>query len=131
MNPADARDPVLDTARVLGLVHRHLASAKAVTGVDESGGEARTYAIDDQFILKTQRPHRVRARTSLEKEVFHLHRIADREPDLSVPRVVGYGREGDTEYILMSRMPGLAMRHVRMGERARADVLRELGAVLR
>ena len=127
---ADPRDPVLEFSVVLDLARRHYQSAAAVTGVDESGGEARTYAIDEQFIFKTQRPHRVRPRTSLEKEVFHLQGLAERAPDVSVPRVLGYGCEGDLEYILMTRMPGVAMRHLSIDAESRANVLRELGAAL-
>jgi aminoglycoside phosphotransferase (APT) family kinase protein len=124
-------DPVLDSEVILDAARRHLPSAKAVTGVDESGGEARTYAIDEQFIFKTQRPHRVRPRTSLEKEVFHLQQLANHAPDVSVPRVLGYGREGDLEYILMTRMPGVPMRDVSIAGDARIQLLRELGASLR
>lgn len=40
-----APDPVLDDELVLSLVRRHVPEAVAVTGVDESGGEARTYTI--------------------------------------------------------------------------------------
>src|ERR671938_529371 len=106
----DPRDPVLDASVVLGLARRHLPSASAVTSVDETGGEARAYAIDQDYIFKTQRPHRVRPRTSLEKEAFHLDQLASRAPEISVPRVLGYGREGGVEYLLMTGMPGVAMR---------------------
>ena len=128
---AHPRDPVLDAMLVLELARRHHPSAKAVTGIDESGGEARTYAIDEQFIFKTQRPHRVRPRTSLEKEVFHLEQLANRAPDVSVPRVLGYGRDGDLEYILMTRMPGMAMRQLSIEGEARLELLRQLGGSLR
>jgi hygromycin-B 7''-O-kinase len=124
-------DPVLDSEVVLDLTRRHLPSAENVSGVDESGGEARAYTIDEQFIFKTQRPHRVRPRTSLEKEAFHLQQLANRAAEVSVPRVLGYGREGDLEYILMTRMPGVAMRHVNVAGGARVELLRELGASLR
>ena len=128
---AHPRDPVLDAAIVLNFARRHLPSAQAVTSVDESGGEARTYGIDEQFIFKTQRPHRVRPRTSLEKEVFHLRQLAERVPEVSVPRVLGYGRQGDLEYIVMTRMPGVAMRTVNIEGEARTELLRELGGSLR
>lgn len=72
----DAADPVLDAANVLAIVRRHAPNAVAVTAVDESGGEARTYAIDDDLILKVQRPQQVRARTSLAKERFFLDQLA-------------------------------------------------------
>jgi aminoglycoside phosphotransferase (APT) family kinase protein len=131
LTAADPRDPVLDASTVLNLSRRHLPSATAVTDIDESGGEARTYAIDETFIFKTQRPHRVRPRTSLEKEVFHLQQLASRAPEVSVPRVLGYGHDGDLEYILMTRMPGVAMRQVTLDADARLGLLRELGASLR
>jgi hygromycin-B 7''-O-kinase len=127
---ADPRDPVLDASMVLMLARQHLASANAVTGVDESGGEARTYAIDEGLIFKTQRPHRVRPRTSLEKEFFHLQQLATHAPGVSVPRVLGYGRDGDVEYILMTRMPGVPMRELTIPGDARSALLRELGASL-
>ncbi|HZU77457.1 MAG TPA: aminoglycoside phosphotransferase family protein, partial [Dehalococcoidia bacterium] len=65
----EAPDPVLDDAIVLALVRRHAPRAAGVTEVDESGGEARAYVVDGDIILKTQRPHRLRPRTSLAKEV--------------------------------------------------------------
>jgi hygromycin-B 7''-O-kinase len=127
----DLRDPVLDDSLVLRLARQHLPSAQAVTAVDESGGEARAYFIDETYVFKAQRPHRIRPRTSLEKETFHLKELAARTPHVSVPRVLGYGRATDLEYILMTRMPGVAMRRTDMGGTARADVLRALGGTLR
>ncbi|HUG21763.1 hypothetical protein [Piscinibacter sp.] len=44
-----------DAATVLAIVQRHAPNAVAVTAVEESGGEARTYAIDGDVILKVQR----------------------------------------------------------------------------
>lgn len=126
-----APDPVLDEELVLSLVRRHAPGAWAVTGVDESGGEARTYAIDESLILKVQRPQQLRPRTSLEKEVFFLRQL-EHIPEVSVPRVIGYGREGQyVEYNLQTRMPGTAMRHVPLDDGARAAVLTELGKALR
>jgi hypothetical protein len=63
-----AADPVLEERTVLDLVRRHGVRCSALTGVDETGGEARVYVLDDQLMLKVQRPHRLRPRTSLEKE---------------------------------------------------------------
>lgn len=127
----DAADPVLDDEPILSLVRRHMPDARAVTGVDESGGEARTYAIDDDMILKVPRPQQLRPRTSLEKEVFFLHQL-EGVPGVSVPRILGYGREGRyIEYNLQSRMPGQPMRHVSLDDGARAEVLTELGRTLR
>lgn len=129
-------DPVLPDEVVLALARRHAPEVRTVIGVDETGGEARTYAIDDALILKTQRPYQLRPRTSLEKEVFFLNQIASHASDLSVPRVVGYGR-ADTadgtavEYTLMTRMPGVAMRQATLGDAARQNVLLRLGTVLR
>jgi hygromycin-B 7''-O-kinase len=136
----DAADPVLPNEVVLTLARRHLPDVRAVSGVDESGGEARTYVIDDTLILKTQRPQQLRPRTSLAKEVFFLNQLATGAPDLNVPRVLGYGRERTSvgtsdgvmvEYTLMTRMPGVAMRHARLDDDTRRAVLLQLGAVLR
>lgn len=128
----DAPDPVLTDDLVLSLARRHVPEARAITGVDESGGEARTYAIDDAIILKTQRPQQLRPRTSLEKEVFFLGQLAAVAPEVSVPRVLGYGRnDSPVEYTVMTRMPGVAMRHASLDEGARRAVLARLGATLR
>lgn len=136
----DAFDPILPDEVVLTLARRHEPDARTVSGIDESGGEARTYLIDDRMILKTQRPQQLRPRTSLEKEVFFLQQLAAATPDLSVPRVLGYGRErtpDDTldgtliEYTLMTRMPGVAMRRMNLDAGARRAVLLQLGTVLR
>lgn len=127
----DAPDPVLAEAVVLSLVRRHVPTAQALRGVDESGGEARTYAIDENLILKVQRPQQLRPRTSLEKEVFFLRQL-EAVPDISVPRVLGYGHESNLlEYTVMTRMPGVAMQHVTLAEDERADVLEHLGRTLR
>jgi len=128
----DAPDPVLDNELVLSLVKRHVPETRAVTDVDESGGEARTYTIDDTVILKVQRPQQLRPRTSLEKEVFFLQLLEQQSPNTSVPRVLGYGREGTLiEYTVLTRMPGKAMRHVSLDEETRTQVLVELGKTLR
>jgi hygromycin-B 7''-O-kinase len=126
----DAPDPVLGDDVVLALVRRHMPSAQAVTGVDESGGEARTYTIDDDLIFKTQRPHRLRPRTSLAKEAVFLRHLAAFPPIL-VPRVLGYGREESVEYLCMTRMPGASVTRQIIAGAARAGVLRALGQTLR
>jgi hygromycin-B 7''-O-kinase len=126
----DAPDPVLDAATVLALARRHAPDAQAVREVDESGGEARTYAVDDDLIVKTQRPHRLRERTSQAKEVFFLGQLA-RFPDIPVPRVLGYGQEGSIEYTCLTRMPGIAVRRATLVGTARRVLLRNLGRVLR
>jgi hygromycin-B 7''-O-kinase len=128
----DAPDPVLDNDLVLSLARRHVPHAEAVTAIDESGGEARSYAIDDDLIFKTQRPQQLRPRTSLEKEVFFLNQIAKTLPDLSVPRVLGYGREGKyIEYTVMTRMKGVALRNAKLDGVQRQAVMHELGRTLR
>jgi hygromycin-B 7''-O-kinase len=132
----DAPDPVLPGDVVLRLARLHAPQVQAVTGVDETGGEARTYTIDGTLILKTQRPQQLRPRTSLEKEVFFLNQLSTAASDLSVPRVLGYGREPAAdgamiEYTLMTRMPGIAMRRTEMDATARQGILRNVGVVLR
>jgi aminoglycoside phosphotransferase (APT) family kinase protein len=134
----EAPDPVLSEEVVLSLVRRHVPQGRAVTAVDESGGEARTYTIDDELIVKTQRPQQLRPTTSLEKEIFFLNQIATHAPDLHVPRVLGHGFHHDPtgdgvqiEYTVMTRMPGTAMRHVSLDDTARRGVLRQVGTTLR
>lgn len=127
----DAPDPILEPELVLSLVRRHVSNVQAVTGVDESGGEARTYAIDEHLIFKVQRPQQLRPRTSLAKEVFFLQQLAA-FPAIPVPRVLGYGRESALlEYMVMTRMPGVAMRHVSLTEGEYTTALFQLGATLR
>lgn len=126
----DAPDPVLADARVLELARRHAGSARTVTFVDESGGEARAYLCDDDLVLKTQRPHQLRPRTSLEKEAFILGQLAAQD-DLPIPRVLGYGREDDAEYLLMTRIPGVPLESTSLSGSARVAVLHDLGATLR
>jgi aminoglycoside phosphotransferase (APT) family kinase protein len=125
----DAPDPVLTDAMVLSLVQQHASNAHAVIGVDESGGEARTYLVDDGLILKTQRPHRRRPRTSLKKEATFLRHLAAL-PGLPVPCVLGYGHADDIEYLCMTRMPGDAVIRQAITGPARARVLHTLGQVL-
>jgi Ser/Thr protein kinase RdoA (MazF antagonist) len=131
----DAPDPLLAPDEVLALARRHVPAADAVLSVDESGGEARTYTIQaagEELILKVQRPHQLRPRTSLEKEVFFLQQLAELAPELPVPRVRGYGRDSPLlEYTLMTRMPGIAMRRATLSDDQRDAVLRELGRLLR
>lgn len=132
----DAADLVQPSELILRIARKHAAQAQAVTGVDESGGEARTYGIDDTLILKTQRPQQLRPRTSLAKEVFFLEQIAQQAPELSVPRVLGHGYDQDAsgapvEYTLMTRMPGVAMRHAQLDASARRAVVRHVGMTLR
>src|SRR5215467_10087007 len=132
----DAPDPVLPDEVVLRLARLHAPQVQAVTDVDETGGEARTYTLDETLILKTQRPQQLRPRTSLSKEVFFLNQLATAAPDLSVPHVLGYGREqaldgASVAYTLMTRMPGIAMRRADQDGDARRAVLQSIGTVLR
>jgi len=126
----DAPDPVLTDAVVLGLVQQYIPDAQAITSVDESGGEARSYLVDDGVVLKTQRPHRLRPRTSLAKETTFLQHLAP-FPAIPVPRVLGYGQADGIEYLCMTSMPGDAVTRQRIAGRARASVLQRLGQVLR
>ena len=118
----DAPDPVLSDDRVLELARRHAGSARKVTFVDESGGEARAYMCDDDLVFKTQRPQQLRPRTSLEKEAFILGQLAA-QADVPVPRVLGYGREDDVEYLLMTRIPGVPLETTALSGPARIAVL--------
>jgi hygromycin-B 7''-O-kinase len=126
----NATDPVLDERTVLNIVHRHGVSCSAVTSIDETGGEARAYVLDENLVLKAQRPHRLRPRTSLAKEAFFLRQLAA-YPDIVVPHVLGYGRHDTIEYIVMTRMSGVPALTVELTGAQRTHVLHQLGRTLR
>lgn len=126
----DAPDPVLSDDRVLELARRHVASVGQVTAVDESGGEARAYMCDQDLVFKTQRPQQLRPRTSLEKEALILDHVAA-QVDVPIPRVLGYGREDDVEYLLMTRIDGVCLASTSLTGPARDAVLQQVGATLR
>jgi aminoglycoside phosphotransferase (APT) family kinase protein len=126
-----APDPVFSEEQVLALVRRHVPAARALTNIDESGGEARTYLVDNGIILKVQRPQQLRPSTNLAKEVFFLRQL-EAHPDVLVPRVLGYGHDSPlVEYTVMTRMPGVAMRHITLSADERAAALGALGRTLR
>jgi hygromycin-B 7''-O-kinase len=126
----NAVDPVLDERTVLDIVRRHVVRCSAITSIDETGGEARVYVLDNNLVLKVQRPHRLRPRTSLEKEAFFLHQLAA-YPEIVVPQVLGYGRHDNVEYIVMTQMPGVPALTVELTGVQRMDVLHQLGRTLR
>jgi aminoglycoside phosphotransferase (APT) family kinase protein len=130
----DADDPVLTDAVVLELARRHVPGALSVTAVDESGGEARAYMVDDAVVVKTQRPHRLRPRTSLAKEAYLLD-LLDAPLRGRTPRLLGYDSSdtelGIVEYVCMTRIPGRAVREVAVSGDARGALLGELAVVLR
>jgi len=126
----NAADPVLDERTVLAIVRRHVVRCSAVISIDETGGEARVYVLDDNLVLKVQRPHRRRPRTSLAKEAFFLHQLAA-YPDIVVPHMLGYGRHDNIEYIVMTQMPGVPVLTVEVTGVQRMAVLHQLGRTLR
>jgi hygromycin-B 7''-O-kinase len=126
----NAADPVLDERTVLDIMRRHVVSCSAVTSIHETGGEARVYVLDDNLVLKVQRPHRLRPRTSLEKEAFFLNQLSA-YPDIVVPHVLGYGRHGNIEYIVMTQMRGVPVLTVELTGVQRMNVLHQLGRTLR
>jgi aminoglycoside phosphotransferase (APT) family kinase protein len=101
-----------------------------VQAVDETGGEARTYMCDREVVVKTQRPHRVRPRTSLKKEAFILDQLAA-SITVPIPLVFGYGHEGDVEYLVMSRIPGIALETTPLSGPTRTAALEKVGATMR
>ena len=123
-------DPVLSEEMVLSLVRRHVADARALVSIEESGGEARAYMVDDHLVLNTQRPHRMRPRTSLEKYAFFLDQMSPYQ-EITVPQKLGYGREGSIEYLCMTRIPGVAMQKLTLEGPTRKDVLMAVGRTLR
>ena len=128
----DAPDPVLSEAEVLRCVRRFVSGATAVTAVDESGGEARTYTVDEAFVVKVQRPQQLRVGTSLAREVFYLNQLAATAPDLPVPRVLGYARETNLlEYNIQTRMPGVAVANATLTPERRQAAIFSVGQLLR
>lgn len=125
-----APDPVLTEKAVVAAAARHVPDVGGLLEVDESGGEARAYMLDGGVVVKTQRPHRLRPRTSLAKEAEFLQEL-DRAGEFPVPRVLGYGHVEGIEYLCLSRMQGVASRHAQLSAEQRADMLRTLGGVLR
>ena len=129
----EAEDPVLSAATVLAIAAPHTGHRSRVLEVDESGGEARAYLLEGDMVIKTQRPHRLRPRTSLAKEAHLLRALA--EPlGRHIPAVLGYGRfeapESEVEYLVMSRMPGDAFIRQDTEPAARTALLDELGVLL-
>lgn len=126
-----APDPVLDSAHVLRLVRHHVPGARAVTGIDETGGEARVYFVDIDVVCKVQRPPQWRSWTSLEKEVVFLRHLAEAAADIAVPRVLGYGKEDGVEYTCMTRIAGDAAGRTPIPATARVATLQALGRTIR
>jgi aminoglycoside phosphotransferase (APT) family kinase protein len=128
----DAPDPTLSNGEVLRCVRRFWPGASAVTAVDETGGEARTYLVDDQIVLKVQRPPQVRVSTSLAKEVFFLNQLAASDATLPVPAILGYARESNLlEYNLQTRMPGVAFANAPLPPEQQQAVIFSVGRLLR
>ena len=123
-------DPVLEDGLVLDITRKYAPGAKAVTSINDTHGEARAYAVDENIILKVQRPQQLRSSTSLEKEAFFLMQL-ETHTDVSAPRVLGYDRDGTLEYICMTRMPGIAAEYVKLTRWEKNNLLHELGKELR
>lgn len=62
--------------------------------------------------------------------MFFLNQLAPDER-ISVPTVLGYGREGTIEYTVMTRMPGTAVVNTTRAGEARRQTLYKLGQTLR
>lgn len=122
-------DPVLSDEFVLSLTRRYVPRARTVSTVDETGNRARTYMIDDDLVLKTQRAPEVRPETSLAKEVFFMERL-QQDAHFRVPHVLGHGHEEGVEYTLMTRMPGVPLRSTDIEGESRRTILRELAQML-
>ena len=126
----DAPDPILAEQVIVAAARRHAPHAGGLLKVDESGGEARAYFLEGDIVIKTQRPHRLRPRTSLRKEALFLAEL-ERQGDFPVPRALGHGEVEGTEYLCLTKIDGVAVRHASLTPLQRADVLRNLGRTLR
>ncbi len=136
-NQPEAPDPVLSDELVVQLAGEYLPAGMLVSrvcAVDESGGEARAYLLDGDVVVKTQRPHRLRPRTSLRKEARLLEALSGSLAG-RIPVVFGYDTvavdDGVVELIVMSRVAGQPVRHVVVEKSARGRLLQELAALLR
>ena len=129
----DAPDPVLSEKTILDLAARHTGRATALLEVDETGGEARAYLLTGDVVVKTQRPHRLRLRTSLDGEALILGVLALPLGE-RVPELMGHGRadtaEGPVEYLVMGRMPGEALIRRPVDDSDRSKLVRDVGALL-
>jgi aminoglycoside phosphotransferase (APT) family kinase protein len=126
----NAPDPVLSEAAVVAAAARHVRDIGRLLEVEESGGEARAYVLEGGVVLKTQRPHRLRPRTSLSKEALFLEEL-DRAGDFPIPKVLGYGHVEGIEYLCLTRIHGVASHHVQLSPEQRSEMLRTLGGLLR
>lgn len=126
----DAPDPVLAEEVVVEAARRHAPEAGGVLDVDETGGEARAYHLEGGIVMKTQRPHRLRPRTSLAKEALFLAEL-ERQGGFRVPRALGHGEMEGIEYLCLTRIDGVPVERASLDARSRASVLGELGRTLR
>jgi hygromycin-B 7''-O-kinase len=126
----DAPDPVLAEKAIVAAARRHAPGAGGLLRVDESGGEARAYFLEGGIVIKTQRPHRLRPRTSLRKEALFLSEL-ERQGDFPVPRALGHGEVEGTEYLCLTEINGVALEHASLPPLQRAEVLGNLGRTLR
>ena len=126
----NAPDPVLSEAAVVAAAAKHVRGVGRLLEVEESGGEARAYMLEGGVVLKTQRPHRLRPRTSLSKEALFLKEL-HRAGDFPIPKVLGYGDLEGIEYLCLTRMHGVASHHVQLSPEQRSEMLRSLGGLLR
>jgi len=107
--------------------------------VNESGGEARVYLFDRAdadgggIAVKTQRPHRLRPRTSLAKEAALLAALAGPLAG-RIPAFYGYdavdSTAGPVEFLVLSRVPGRAVVAGGVPESARRGLLCAVAGVL-
>jgi len=126
----NACDPVLDEHVVVEAARRHTPDAGRVLSIDESGGEARAYMLEGDIVVKTQRPHRLRTRTSLAKEALFLGEL-ERQVDLPVPRPLGHGLVEGIEYLCLTRIEGIVLEHVILAPEVRRSALQDVGRTVR
>jgi hygromycin-B 7''-O-kinase len=126
----EAPDPVLPAEVVVAAARRHAPETGGLLAVDESGGEARAYVLEGNVVLKTQRPHRLRPRTSLSKEALILRHL-ETAGNVPVPSVLGYGDVEGIEYLCLTQIPGKPVESTALSGAARQAALAELGRTLR
>lgn len=126
----DAPDPVLSEKVVVEAARKHAPEVGGLLQIDESGGEARAYFLEGGIVMKTQRPHRLRPRTSLRKEALFLSEL-ERQGDFKVPRALGHGEMEGIEYLCLTRIDGVPAEQASLDAGTQASFLGELGRTLR
>lgn len=127
MSRGDSKEPVWRDARVLGVVRRHVGTARAVTAMDDEERDVRRYVVDDAMVLKVARRKRFRKTTSLLREAIWLARAP---AAAKVARTLGSGVAYGSEYGLEALVHGVPLQGTTLVGWPQTAALEQLGATL-